>query len=124
VGDDLTRLATVRMIGTTDPAQPVLLDINGDGFNDGEATANGSGQFTFEAVALAEGANLVRLQATNEGGTTVASRNIVLDTQSPSGVLVTPQPGTFTNADLGYVEVQWTDAGPAGLDAGRSVRPT
>jgi len=39
-----------------------------------------------------------------------------LDTQPPAGVLNTPAPGSTVNADLGYVDVQWTDAGPAGLD--------
>jgi hypothetical protein len=59
---------------------------------------------------------VIRMQATADGQTTVAQRTIHLDTQAPSGTLVFPAPLTVLNAGAGYVEIQWSDAGAAGLD--------
>ena len=94
----------------------VLLDINGDGFNDGNTTADASGDFHFDDVPLAEGANQVRVQATNQQGANVVTRTITLDTQRPTGQLVDPEPDTAILQDPGFVAVQWTDAGAAGVD--------
>ncbi len=116
VGDDLTRFNPVTLVGATDPDQVVELDLDGDGFNDGMTTANATGQFTFVGATLVEGANNVRVQATNNAGTTTATRTITLDTQSPTGSLELPMNGTTVNQDLGYVEVQWTDPGASGID--------
>jgi hypothetical protein len=83
-GDNLTNFKPVRLTGTTDPLQTVLLDIDGDGFDDGSATADATGHFSFDTVVLAEGANALRMQATNEAGSTIASGAVTLDTRSPT----------------------------------------
>ena len=114
--DSLTNLTSVRLVGTTDPIQAVLLDINGDGFNDGNTTADAFGDFHFDDVPLAEGANQIRVQATNQQGANVVTRTITLDTQRPTGQLVDPEPDTAILQDPGFVVVQWTDSGAAGLD--------
>jgi len=42
VGDNRTDFGSVSFIGTTDPAVTVLLDLDGDGFDDGQASADAS----------------------------------------------------------------------------------
>ena len=116
LGDDLTNFNLVNLIGTTDAMQEVLLDVDGDGFDDGSAQADAAGQFTFYDVPLAEGGNQVRMQATAAGGAREVARTIGLDTQAPSGSLVAPLPDSLLNQDPGHVDIQWTDLGPAGLD--------
>ena len=39
---------------------------------------------TFDNVVLAEGPNALRMQATNEAGSTIASGTVTLDTRSPT----------------------------------------
>lgn len=113
-GDNLTRLATVELIGAASPSAPLQLDRDGDGFDDGSVQATGGGQFRFAGVPLAEGSNTLRVQsATGREAETV----VILDTQLPAGTLVTPTAGSITRQQLGYVDVQWTDPGAAGLDA-------
>ena len=114
--DSLTNTNPVKLIGASDPHQAVVLDIDGDGFNDGAATADASGHFTFTGVNLVEGANLVRIQATNAQGSTIATRTITVDTQHPTGLLVNPALNSTPKQDLGYVDIQWTDPGVAGID--------
>ena len=75
VGDNLTNFNPVNIVGTTDPNQAVSLDTTGNGFNDGTTTADASGHFTFAAVPLAEGANPVRVRATNAQGSTIPSQD-------------------------------------------------
>jgi len=116
VGDNLTNFDPLNLVGATDPDQTVMLAIGSDGFTDGTTTADANGHFTFTGVTLAEGANTVRVQATNAAGSTIATQTITVDTQPPVGTLVDPTPGSTTNEDLGYVDVQWTDPGPAVID--------
>jgi len=113
-GDNLTRLATVDLIGTASPAAQLQLDRDGAGFDDGSAQATGGGQFRFFSVPLAEGSNTLRVQsATGREAESV----VILDTQLPAGTLVTPAAGATTRQRLGYGGVQWADPGAAGLDA-------
>lgn len=116
IGDDLTSAGAVNLIGTTDPNQTVRLDVDGDGFDDGTATADSTGHFQFTAVPLSEGGTTFRAQATNAQGTSIATRTITRDSQPPAGTLVDPSPGSTTSGDLGYVDVRWTDSGAAGID--------
>src|SRR5205823_3962651 len=60
--------------------------------------------------------NNLRLQATNAAGTTTTPRTITLDTLGPAGSLVQPAAETSVGTDPGFVEIQWADAGAAGLD--------
>ena len=116
VGDNLTNFDPVNLIGATDPNQSVSLAIGSDGFTDGTTTADSTGHFTFTGVTLPIGATPVRVEATNAAGSTIASQTITIDNQPPVGVLVNPAPGSTTGQDLGYVDVQWTDVGLAGID--------
>ena len=116
VGDGLTSFDPVNFVGATDPNQSVSLAIGSDGFTDGTTTADSAGHFTFTGVTLPQGATPVRVEATNAAGSTIASQTITIDDQPPAGVLVNPAPGSTTGQDLGYVDVQWTDAGLAGID--------
>ncbi len=46
-----------------------------------------------------------------------AQQSFTLDSLGATGELVQPVPTGLTNADLGYMDVQWTDRGAAGIDA-------
>lgn len=109
VGDDLTNFARVNLVGSTDPLQAVLLDLDGDGFNDGTVTADAAGQFTFTNVPLVEGANSVRLQATNPQGTTTRGRTITLDTLAPRVVDVVINGGEVQRSKVTTIEVQFSE---------------
>src|SRR5262249_32974969 len=71
--DHPTTLAPVPLAGAPAPPQTVLLDVDGDGFDDGQATADDSGRFTFTNVSLAEGSNHFAVSATNTAGTSQAA---------------------------------------------------
>ncbi|MFI5453883.1 MAG: Ig-like domain-containing protein [Isosphaerales bacterium] len=115
VGDNITNINPVNLLGVTSPGQAVSLNVNGGGFNT-TTTADSTGHFSFDGVTLTEGANPVQVKATNAQGDTIASQTITLDTQQPTGSLVNPAPGSTTSQDLGYVDVQWTAHGAAALD--------
>lgn len=116
IGDDLTNVSPVSLTGITIPFQQVLLDLNGDGFADGSTLAGADGTFLFPAVNLVEGDNRIRTRVTRGDDTVVAERTIVLDTQEPLGSLAFPAASSVVSEDPGYVEIQWTDPGAAGLD--------
>src|SRR5690606_11464165 len=63
-GDGITRHGVVDLVGTTDPGLTVRLDVDGDGFDDGTATADGNGNYRFENVVLMEGVNTIQVQTT------------------------------------------------------------
>jgi hypothetical protein len=115
-GDGLTNIQNVRLAGLTDPYQLVHLDLDGDGYDDGSVRADDTGAFTLSGARLASGANNVRMKATNEIGATETARNLRLDLTRPTGALKAPAPNAVTTLDRGYVDVQWTDTGLAGLD--------
>ena len=74
---------------------------------DGDTLADGTIeviQVAGEVADLADNTNATKLEI------------FTLDTQPPTGALVIPPTGSITNQDLGYVEIQWTDAGSAGLN--------
>ena len=116
VGDDLTNFAVVNLVGTTDPLLTVDLDTDGDGFDDGSITADELGNFSLVNITLVTGTQLIRMQATNEFGTTIADRTIVLDTLPPVSTLVTPAADSVIVDDPGYVDIHWVEEGLAGLD--------
>ena len=117
LGDQITNVSTIDLVGSTDPFQQVLLDVDGDGFDDGVASADANGAFRFENLALTEGVNDLRFEATNATGVNVASLAVVFDVGAPIGGLVTPMAGSTVDVDARYVEVQWSDLGAAGLDS-------
>jgi hypothetical protein len=83
-GDNLTNFKPINIIGTTDALQTVMLDIDGDGFDDGMATADATGHFVINGVVLTEGPNALRVQAANAGGSTIASGTVTLDSTPPA----------------------------------------
>ncbi len=109
--DDVTRLASIDLIGTTEPDLLVSLDIDGDGFDDGDVTADQNGQYRFPSLSLTEGSNAFRVRTANAMGETIQSVAIDLDTAPPAAVMNTPIPGQVTASDLGYVDVTWSDVG-------------
>jgi VCBS repeat-containing protein len=115
-GDNTTRIAPVTVIGTTDANQQLILDIDGDGFDDGTTTADATGQFSFANVPLVEGVNELKVRATNDAGTTDITLAVALDSQTPVGSLVSPTPSSISTQDAGFVDVQWNDPGNSGLD--------
>ncbi len=64
-------------------------------------------------ISLVDGA------VSDQAGNASAARtdSFPLDTQPPVGALVSPAPGTTMTSDPGYIDVRWSDEGPAGLDA-------
>ncbi len=68
----------------------MAIDIDGDGFDDGSTTAANDGSFRFDNLNLIEGTNKVSVKATNGDAETIASRNVIVDRQAPSGSLVIP----------------------------------
>jgi len=114
-GDRLTRLSQVELVGLTNPLQVVALDRDGDGFDDGTTTADGSGAFRF-SVTLAEGANTFRVQASDTVGTATAELTVQLDARAPSGQWTNAPAGDLTNVAPGHIEIQWAELGVAGLD--------
>jgi len=116
VGDAYTNFALVNLVGTTESGQVVQMDVDGDGFDDGDATAGADGRFRFANVAFATGSNEIRVQATNPHGTNQLARTFVFDNSAATGQLVSPQIGSIVAQDQGFVELQWTDNGASGLD--------
>ena len=117
IGDGITNFDPVTLIGVTDPNLTVSLDTSGNAFNNGTTTSDTNGHFTFTGVTLAKGPNPVSVEAANAQGTTIASQTITIDDQLPTGTLVTPAPNSTTEQDLGYVDIQWSDGGPAPIDS-------
>jgi hypothetical protein len=69
----------------TQPGAEVVLDTDGDGFDDGAVTADASGNFTFVGVPLISGSNHVLARATFDGQVATASVVITLDAQFQVG---------------------------------------
>jgi hypothetical protein len=117
VGENITNFDPVNLIGVTDPDVTVALETTGNGFINGTTTSDANGHFTFTGLELAQGANTVSVQATNAQGSSVATQTITIDQEAPVGVLESPAPNSTITQDPGYVDVQWTDAGAAPIDA-------
>jgi len=115
-GDGITNIATVQATGTTTANQVVTADLDGDGQDDRTLTADANGQFSFTNFALIEGANRIRLRAGNISGVNTQFVTFTLDTQSVSATLIAPIAGSEITQDLGYVDVQWSDNGAAGVE--------
>jgi hypothetical protein len=109
VGDGITNFSAVTIQGTTDALATVTLDVDGDGFDDGQVTADTTGAFTFSNVPLTPGENTLRVQAGTLPATTVQPLSVTLDQLGPGLTLVSPAPGSTVASDLGYVDVQWND---------------
>ncbi len=83
VGSDLiTKTAAFKLSGQSEPNASVLLDIDGDGFDDGSVTANSNGDFSFSTTlthtATNQGDNTFRVQATSDTSAVVATRELTI----------------------------------------------
>ncbi len=127
LGDHITSLATVSLVGTTDAGASVVLKDNSNN-TIGTATADVSGNFSFAGVALQTGANIFTVQATDLAGNQATfSRTITRQDTPPTistpiaNVAVAPNSASttidlaahFTDADMSNSIVQFnTSAGP------------
>ncbi|WP_147866093.1 YncE family protein [Stieleria maiorica] len=116
LGDGLTNQTVVRLEGSTAPGTALLLDVDGDGFDDGTATADSDGLFFFAEIVLAHGANSVRVEANNGDQRLLATQRIEVDSNRPYAQLSDPIAASLVSSERGYVDIQWTDEGLAGTD--------
>jgi cyclophilin family peptidyl-prolyl cis-trans isomerase len=80
VGDHITNMATVTLIGVTEANATVVL-----GSPNQTVTANSSGAFTFTGITLSAGANTFSITATDSAGRTATdSQTITLDNTAPT----------------------------------------
>ncbi|MSU19846.1 MAG: PKD domain-containing protein [Pedosphaera sp.] len=82
-GDDLTNIPVVGLAGITVPGVDVLLDVDGDGFDDGSVSSDTKGSFTFGQVKLNAGGNTLRVQVWSPEGVTIVERTVSLDRLAP-----------------------------------------
>ncbi|MEX2138181.1 MAG: Ig-like domain-containing protein [Pirellulales bacterium] len=94
-GDNLVRHTPVDIIGTTQAGATVLLDKDGDGFDDGTTTASAGSPTNYALSAgLIPGANLLRVEARDAFGQTAhAQTTVTLDAIAPTVVSTTPAAG-------------------------------
>jgi hypothetical protein len=119
-GDNLVNTPSVQLVGQTRPGAQLALDRDGNGFDDGTATAGADGGYTLPA-ALAEGANVLRVRARDAfGQEVITSTTVTLDTH-----LTTPAFDLSLGSDTGTVGDQTTSAGTVTLvgvtDPGETV---
>lgn len=93
-GDLITKTESFTLTGNTSPQAAVELDVDGDGFDDGTATANQDGDFSF-ATTLSEGANTLRVRSTAQGESVVATRELSIHYAVGSVIQFQSSQGTF-----------------------------
>jgi cyclophilin family peptidyl-prolyl cis-trans isomerase len=125
-GDQMTSLANVTLVGTTDPNVRVrLVQTNAT------TTADASGKFSFTNVALQNGANPFTVVATNAAGLTSQFSRTITRVNAPPEVTATIQDlslsaggsqtldlaGNFTDRDILDTMVRFnTSAGPINVE--------
>ncbi len=104
-GTLVTDVAQVDLLGTTNPGAAVALEADGDGqFDEGSATADGSGNFSF-ALTLNSGLNTLEVRASDSFGqrrTAAAQVTLQTDNAPPviaAGLANDTAPGGGTNTD-------------------------
>jgi hypothetical protein len=116
-GDGVTNLGTVTVIGSTLPGQVVLMDLDGDGFDDGTVTASAVGGFQFDGVILREGVNRIRFEATSGEGTTTLERMFVLDQTAPAIVGADINEGLAQRSMVTSIRIRFSEDVRASLSA-------
>jgi hypothetical protein len=117
-GDDVTNITPVTFVGTTNPRQQVMLDMDGDGFDDGSTTANDQGQFSFANVVLQEGAKIIRVQVTGAEGTTIGERTVTLDRLAPMVIRTVINGGEAQRSKVSSLAIQFSEDVSASMTAG------
>ncbi len=120
-GDGLTNISQVTLIGTTSPQQQVLLDRDGDGFDDGSALTDSEGKFSFANVPLIAGENRIRAQVTNAEGTSIVERVIALDPIQPTIVGTVINGGDVQRSMVNSVTITFSEDVSASLKADHLV---
>jgi cyclophilin family peptidyl-prolyl cis-trans isomerase len=125
VGDHVTELATVTLVGTTTPGADVRLAQTG-----ATAMADNTGAFTFTGVALAPGVNRFTVQARNAFGGTrsfttrftreaapTVDQTLAAVSVAHGASKVVDLAGTFADADITDTRVRFnTSAGPVNVE--------
>ncbi len=109
-GDRLTNKPVVTLAGDTLPNTTVDLDLNGDGFNDGTVTSDGSGQYLFQNVSMKDGPNAVRVRIQNSEGPIIAEEQFTLDRVGPQVVKWIIGGGGAQRSMVTSLEVQFSEA--------------
>lgn len=114
-GDNFTQLTTINLIGRGPVGQTIELDLDGDGFDDGGATVDASGNYRFSDLSL-NAETTFRVRAANSFGETILDRVLTPDTAGPDPEITAPALDALLTADPGFLEVAWDDAGQAGVN--------
>ena len=115
VGDNVTFLTPVDLVGSTAAGIDLSVDFDGDGVGDQQTTSDFTGQYRFSGIPLGEGPNAFTVVATNSQGTSEQVVTIVLDTAAPEPALAGPLPSALINTFDGTIEVDWNEIG-SGID--------
>jgi hypothetical protein len=101
--DNLVNQSVVSISGVTLPGADVRLDMDGDGFDDGQATAASNGMTNFDLDAqLAAGNNTLRVRAQDSFGQEVISEFVVtLDNVAPTVASTSPADGATVEPSTG-----------------------
>lgn len=92
----VTNQTTINVVGTASDthSSPVTVTITVNSADQGEVTVGAGGNFT-KAVTLQNGANVIKVTATDEAGqTTTVTRNVTVSTTAPviEEIIITPNP--------------------------------
>ncbi|HEX8203929.1 MAG TPA: Ig-like domain-containing protein, partial [Isosphaeraceae bacterium] len=100
-GTLVTSVGAVAVTGTTRPGATVALESDGDDrFDEGQATADATGRFSFP-VALAAGSNTLRVRASDGfGQRRFGTIPVLRDVQAPAVTITGPASGLLTNRDV------------------------
>ncbi|MHC4789419.1 MAG: Ig-like domain-containing protein, partial [Planctomycetota bacterium] len=118
-GTPLTADPSPSIAGVTAPGATVELDLDGDGFDDGSATADAAGSFAL-ATTLVEGVNALQVRARDAfGQEQTATLSVALDTVRP---LIASAPLGVQRRAPGSLLVSFTEAMGTGAGNAGSYR--
>ncbi|MGE3313220.1 MAG: hypothetical protein AB7O66_24910, partial [Limisphaerales bacterium] len=121
LGDNLTNVSPVILVGTTQPLQQVTLDLDGDGFDDGSVVADDGGRFQFRGILLHDGENPIRIQAINSEDSAVFETVIVLDRTAPTFIGAEINGGAAQRSMVSSVALRFSENVFGSLDGGDFV---
>lgn len=102
---EFTKSENIDISGNTTPGASVSLRVNG--IEVSSTVADTSGGFTFLNVAIEEGANIIKLIASNDKGETLEQKGLVsLDKTPPKLTLTSPKDGEKFPEDTKVVQIK------------------